>query len=132
MLDIKFIRENPKLVKVKSKQKGYDVDIDKLLKVDGKRRELIEEVDKLRSERKKTADSRDEKKGQQLKKELKSKEDQLEKLQEEYYQLIRQVPNLPLDDVPVGKDETENKPVRKWGKPPKFDFKVKDYQDLGE
>ncbi|MBI2598959.1 serine--tRNA ligase [Candidatus Curtissbacteria bacterium] len=132
MLDIKFIRGNPKLVEEKAKQKGYVVNVKKLLEVDERRRKLIEEVDKLRSDRKKAADTRDEKKGQQLKKELKEKEDKLEKLQEEFYVLIREVPNMPMDDVPVGKDETDNKPIRKWGKPKKFDFKVKDYQDLGE
>lgn len=62
MLDIKFIRENPDLVKEKSKQKGYDMDVDKLLKVDEERRKLIEEVDQLRSSRKKAAEARDEKK----------------------------------------------------------------------
>ena len=132
MLDIKFIRQNPKLVSEKSKQKGYSVDIDKLLKVDQQRRELIEEVDHLRSERKKAAEARDEKRGQQLKKELKEKENKLEKLTEEFYFLIREIPNLPTDDVPVGKDETGNKPIRKWKIPKKFDFKVKDYQELGE
>ncbi len=132
MLDIKFIRENPKLVTEKAKQKGYDVDVEKLLKVDEDRRKLIEEVDQIRSNRKKAAQDRDEKKGQALKSELKDKENKLEKLQEEYYTLIREVPNMPLDDVPVGRDESENKSIRKWKEPQKFDFKVKDYHDLGE
>lgn len=130
MLDIKFIRENAKLVAEKSKQKGYDVDIEKLLKVDEERRKLIEEVDKLRSDRKKAADARDEKKGQQIKSALKSKEDKLEKLHEEFYDLIRQVPNLPKDDVKVGKDEAENEVIRKVGDVKKFDFKPKDHLDL--
>lgn len=132
MLDIKFIRENPKLVAEKSKQKGYEVDVEKLLKVDEDRRKLIEEVDKLRSDRKQAAENRNQDQGQALKVKLKDLENKLEKLQEQYYTLIRQVPNLPLDDVPVGRDETENKSIRKWGEPKKFDFKVKDYHNLGE
>ena len=132
MLDINFIRQNPKVVSEKAKQKGYPVDVQKLLKVDVERRKLIEEVDKLRSKRKKVADRRDEKEGIQIKKQLKVKEDKLEKLQEEYYLLIREVPNMPLDDVPVGKNESENKPIKKWGSKQKFDFKIKDYHDLGE
>ena len=56
MLDIKFIRENPKLVEEKAQQKGYAVDVAKLLKVDEDRRKLIEEVDGLRSDRKKAAE----------------------------------------------------------------------------
>ncbi|KKR51368.1 MAG: Serine-tRNA ligase [Candidatus Curtissbacteria bacterium GW2011_GWA1_40_16] len=130
MLDIKFIRENAKLVKEKSKQKGYDVDVDKLLKVDEDRRKLIEEVDQLRSSRKKAADARDEKKGSQIKTELKSKEDKLEKLQEEYYQLIRQIPNPAKDDVPIG-DESKKVVVRQVGEKPKFGFEPKDHLSLG-
>lgn len=131
MLDIKFIRDNPQLVKEKSKQKGNDVDVDKLLKVDEDRRKLIEEVDKLRSDRKKAADARDEKKGAQIKSDLKEKEDKLEKLHEEFYRLVRQVPNLPKDDVKVGKDETENEVIKTVGDIPKFDFKPKDHLELG-
>jgi seryl-tRNA synthetase len=130
MLDIKFIRENSKLVSEKSKQKGYDVDIEKLLKVDEERRKLIEEVDAIRSNRKKAAVDRDEKKGQALKSELKEKENKLEKLQEEYYVLIRKVPNLAKEDVPVGKDDTENKVVKNVGEKPRFDFAPKDHLDL--
>ena len=131
MLDIKFIRQNPKLVEEKAKQKGYDVDIDKLLKVDEDRRKLIEEVDKVRSERKKAAEARDEKKGQQLKKELKEKENLLEKAHEEFYLLIREIPNLAADDAPIGKDESENKVVKQVGQAKKFDFHPRDHLQLG-
>ena len=130
MLDIKFIRENPKLVEEKAKQKGYDVDVDKLLKVDEDRRKLIEEVDKLRSERKKAADARDEKKGLQLKGELKEKENKLEKLNDQFYELVRLVPNMPKSDVSVGRDENENQVVKKVGQKPKFSFKPKDHLEL--
>ncbi|MBI3282510.1 serine--tRNA ligase [Candidatus Curtissbacteria bacterium] len=130
MLDIKFIRENPKLVEEKARQKGYALSVKKLLEVDESRRKLIEEVDKLRSSRKKTADARDKKKGTQIKKELKEKEDELEKLNEEFYGLIRQVPNIPKKDVKVGRDESENEVVRKVGEIPKFNFKVRDHLEL--
>src|SRR3990167_4223466 len=122
MLDIKFIRENAKKVEQNAKNKGYKVDIDKLLEVDKKRRELIEAVDKLRSKRKEIAQKRDEKQGQQLKKDLKLDENKLEKLNEEFYELVRQVPNLPKDDVPVGKDENDDKIIRVIGTKPKFAF----------
>lgn len=131
MLDIKFIRENAKLVEEKSKQKGYAVNVEKLLKVDEERRKLIEEVDKLRSKRKEAAEKRDEKSGASLKKELKEKEDNLEKLQEEYYKLIRTVPNLPKDDVPQGKDESANQIIKTVGEKPEFEFKPKDHLELG-
>ena len=121
MLDIKFIRGNQKLVEEKSKQKGYVPNVKKLLDVDDLRRRLIEEVDKLRSNRKKAADARDEKQGAKIKGELRTKEDKLEKLNEEFYQLIREVPNLPKDDVPVSRDETENRIEREAGKKPKIE-----------
>ena len=131
MLDIKFIRENPKLVAEKSKQKGYVVDVDKLLKVDEDRRKLIEYVDKLRAQRKEVAEKRDENQGRSLKTDLKEKEDELEKVNEEFYKLIRKVPNLPKNDVKVGKDESENEVVRQEGEKPNFDFKPKNHLELG-
>lgn len=131
MLDIKFIRENPKLVQEKSKSKGYPVDVDKLLKVDEDRRKLIEEVDKLRSERKSAAEKRDEKLGKKIKAELKKKEDLLEKSQEEFYKLVRQVPNLPKEDVPIGRSEQDNQVIKEVGSKPQFYFKPKDHLDIG-
>jgi len=131
MIDIKFIRENPKLIAEKARQKGYSVDIQKLLKVDEERRKLVDEVDQLRSQRKLAADARDEKKGNEIKSSLKSKEDRLEKLQEDFYKLIRNIPNIPKDDVPVGKDESQNEIVKISGKKPDFGFKPKDHLELG-
>src|SRR3989344_9708292 len=109
MLDIKFIRENPKLVEKKAKEKGFPIDLKKLLTVDERRKKLIEEVDHLRSKRKEAAEKRDEKAGVKIKKALREKEDDLEKLNEEFYALIRQVPNLAKDDVPLGTGESDNK-----------------------
>jgi len=131
MLDIKIIKRNPKLTEEKAKQKGYTVDIEKLLEVDEQRRKLIEEVDSLRSKRKTSAEKRDEEEGKKLKNQLKDKENKLEDLNENFYQLIREIPNLPKDDVPVGKDEKEDKITKEVGKKPKFAFKTKDHLELG-
>ena len=131
MLDITFIRENPKLVEEKAKEKGFIVNIKKLLDVDDQRKTLITVVDNLRSKRHEAAQSRDEKLGTQIKKELKIKEDKLGKLSEEFYVLIRQVPNLPKDDVPVGLDDKSDKVQKEVGEKPNFNFKVKDHLELG-
>ncbi|MDO8487398.1 MAG: serine--tRNA ligase [Candidatus Curtissbacteria bacterium] len=131
MLDIKFIRENQKLVEEKSAQKGYSPNIKKLLEVDGSRRKLIEEVDKLRSDRKAAAGIRDEEKGTKIKSSLKIKEDELEKLNEEFYTLVREVPNLPKDDVPLGPDDKSDKVIKEAGKKSKFAFAPKDHLELG-
>lgn len=130
MLDIKFIRENSKLVREKARQKGYVVNIEKLLRVDEDRRRLIEEVDNLRAKRREASEKRDEAAGAKIKDSLKSKEDQLEKENEQFYQLIREVPNLAKDDVPVGRDENDNVVLREVGDKPNFDFKPKDHLEL--
>lgn len=130
MLDIKFIRKNQKIVEKKSKQKGYPVDISKLIEVDNKRRNSIETVDSLRIKRKEAASSRNEAEGSKIKKDLKKAEDDLEKLNEEFYLLIREVPNVFDNSVPIG-DEKSNKTIKEVGKKPKFDFKPKDHLELG-
>lgn len=131
MLDIKFIRENAKLVEVKSAQKGYYPNIKKLLSVDESRRKIIEVVDSLRAERKIAAEIRDENEGSTIKLKLKQKEDELEKLNEQFYQLIREVPNLPKEDVPVGRDENDDKVLKENGEKTKFDFEPRDHLELG-
>lgn len=132
MLDIKFIRENPKKVKEGVRNKGYDPAlVDRLLAVDEKRRKLIAEVEKWRQERNKVGKEELEK-ARKIKEKLQNLEPELRASEEEFKNLLYQIPNLPAPDVPVGKDESENIEVRKWGKPPKFDFKPKDHLELGE
>lgn len=131
MLDIKYIRENAKIVAEKAAAKGYKVDVDKLLQIDEQRRGLVEAVDAIRQQRNEAAKSRDEKKGTELKTKLKEQEEKLEKLSVEFYEIIRTVPNLAKDDVKVGKDDSENDTVKEVGKKPDFDFEPKDHLELG-
>src|SRR5579863_7884856 len=113
MLDIQFIRDNPEAVKTKSKQKGYQVDIDKLLETDSLRREKLAEIETLRAQRNQQSDLTknqrpDEnqiEKGRQLKEKLSKLESDQKELDEKYFELLKQVPNMPLDDVPVGSSE---------------------------
>lgn len=115
MLDINFIRKNPKKVKQGAKHKGVDVDIDKILKLDKQRRNLIQEVEELKAEKNKLgAEQRDEAK--KIKGKIKKIEPELEKVEKQFNQLTVQVPNLPLENVPIGKNEKDNKVVRKQGK----------------
>jgi seryl-tRNA synthetase len=132
MLDINFVRENSQLVKKGTKDKGYDPKIvDRVLKVDGTRRDLIGKIENLRSERNKLT-KYDVEKGRKIKEELRKLEPDLNAVEGELKELLWQIPNLPADDVPFGKDESENVEIKKWGKPKKFDFKVKDHLELGE
>jgi seryl-tRNA synthetase len=127
MLDIDFIRENPEKVKEGAKKKGYEPEmVDRLLKVDETRRQLIAEVDKFRQERNKLG-KKDVEKGKQIKEMLRRIEPDLKAVEEEFQNLMLQIPNPPAENVPSGKTEDENKEIRKWGKPPKFNFKSKDY-----
>lgn len=140
MLDIRFIRENPELVTEKSKQKGYDVDVRKLLAVDDNRRKLIAEVEAVRADRNELADKlktgkpaeADIKKGKELKEKLAQLEAQLGPVEEEFIKLLKAVPNMPTDDVPVGASEDENVEAKTWGDKPKFDFEPKTHWQIAE
>jgi len=110
MLDIQFIRDNPELVAEKSKQKGYDVDIQQLLGFDKERRELLQQVEDLRRQRNElTAATKGQKpneeqiaQGRELRDKLGDIEHKLESIEKEYDILLRAVPNPAADDVPVG------------------------------
>src|SRR3989338_4461503 len=110
MLDIKFIRQNPEVVKKAIKNKNVDLDLDKLLALDLRRRELIESSEALKAEQNKKS------KGPQfnvdelknLKENFKVLEGELACVEEEFGQLMLQVPNITSDDTPIGPDETHN------------------------
>ena len=131
MLDIKLIRENPEKVKKGCRDKQVKVDIDKLLDLDKKRREFLQKIEILRAKQNKLGKDKINE-AKKLKTEIKKIEPKLEKIVQEYNALMLQIPNLPDDDVPIGKDEKENKVLREKGKRPKFNFKPKDYLEIAE
>ncbi len=130
MLDIKFIRENPDKIKETCQRKQIKCDVDRLLELDKKRRELLQEIEGLKSEQNKMGKDQQEE-AKELKNKIKDLEPELEETEKEFNQLILQIPNLIADDVPDGKDENENKVLRKHKEPTKFDFKPKDHMELG-
>ena len=136
MIDIKLLRENPKVVKQALKKREVDLDIDKLLELDKRKREMIQEVESLRSQRNEISAQKgkpaDLEKAKQIKQELKKKEKDLENIEKEFDSLFIMIPNILLDDVPIGKSEKDNKVIREWGKPKKFDFKIKDHLEIGK
>ena len=131
MLDIKFIRENPDKVKESCQKRQIKCDIDRLLELDEQRRKLIQEVEVLKSDKNKLGKDEIEK-AREIKNEIKKLEPELDKTEKEFEGLMKQVPNLSLDDVPEGKDEKDNKVLREDGKKPKFDFQYKDYLAIAE
>lgn len=136
MLSIDFIRENKQKVIDAAKNKNRVIEIDRILTLDDKRREFLHQSQKLREERNKIADLKDPEKaktrGKQIKEELKTIEDQLAKVQQQLDRLISFVPNVPLDEVPIGKDESGNVEIKREGKAPTFDFTPKSHLELGE
>ncbi|MBU1255920.1 serine--tRNA ligase [Patescibacteria group bacterium] len=140
MLDIKFIRENPDKIKDACQKKQVDCDIDRLLEVDKKRRELMQETENLKAEQNKISSQKDgdRKKAKELKEKIKTLEPELKKADKEYNKLMRLIPNPPLNDVIKGKDEKENKVLRQEGEKTKFSskggqgFKPKDYLEIAE
>ena len=143
MLDINIIRNNPQRVKkscADKQVKDCNQIVDKLLEIDKKRRDLIIDIEDLRKRRNELSASSksakpkpgDIQEGKNIKKQLKVLEFQLKKIEKEFNNLLAVLPNLPAEDVPEGKDESENALVRREGKIPKFSFKPKDHLQLGE
>ncbi len=127
MLDINFIRENLELVKKSATEKGYkNVDLKSLLKLDDDRKEALKIVEDLRKERNETAAKMkggkpsDEliKKGKEIKEKLATEEKTLEDIEIKLKETLKSVPNIILEDVPLGPEENSVE-VKKWGEPKK-------------
>jgi seryl-tRNA synthetase len=140
MLDIQFIRDNPELVAEKSKQKGYNIDVGRLLTIDQDRKTLVSQIDELRAERNEHAASLKSgrptpeqiEQGKAIKDRLSGLEDRLQPLDLEYWKLLKAIPNMPLDMVPVGDSEDENKVIKTVGEKPHFNFAPKNHAEIAE
>jgi seryl-tRNA synthetase len=140
MLDIKFIRENKDIVIAGAKKKHISVDIDRLIELDDKRRELQAVFDAKRAEQNVASEkiakaSADERATliasmQSVKEELKKAEDSLQEVMKEWRLLMVQVPNVPDMSVPDGDSDADNKEVKTWGELPAFDFEPKNHSEL--
>jgi len=144
MIDIKLLRENPEKVKKACENKQAKVDVDLVVELDKKRRVLIQEIEGFRAEQKKIAYSlrpgsafrgKDQiEQAKELKNKIKELEPELEKAEKEFNEMFLKIPNLPLDNVIVGKNEAENKTLREWS-PPSFVKTTegkKDYLEIAE
>lgn len=137
MLDIKFLRENLETVKKAAENKNRKVDWDKLMGLDDKRRTLISGIEKLRGERNKSSKQITNNKqqitkeqiqeGKKLKEDIKRSEEELRTVEKEFNELLLTVPNVPDKSVPIGKDSSGNKEIKKWGEVPKLDFTPLDH-----
>jgi seryl-tRNA synthetase len=141
MLDIKFIRDNPEIVKAGVKKKHAKADIDGLIVLDERRLTELKEVENIRSEVNRVSNdiarNQDSALKVQLieemrvvKEDLKAKEEKLRATMDEWRDLMLQVPNIPDISVPDGNGEEYNVEVLTWGDKPKFDFPAKDHVEL--
>ncbi|RKX19883.1 MAG: serine--tRNA ligase [Candidatus Zixiibacteriota bacterium] len=143
MLDIRLLRENPDLVKEALAKKNDKTDIDKILNLDNKRREIIREVEKLKSERNQaSADIAKKKKAgesaedaitamRKVGDKITELDNKLRETEEETRNLLVWLPNIPHESVPVG-DETQNETIKEWGEIKKPDFKILPHWEIGE
>lgn len=146
MLSLDFIRKNKQKVINAAKNKNRVIEVDKLLTLDDQRKELIQKIQVLREERNKWSKLHSpnlpknlkkggvtiRESGKKIKEELKILEEKLNKIEKEIDIFISFFPNVPLGEVPVGKDASGNKVIKKWGEIPKFDFTPKTHIELGK
>lgn len=144
MLDIKWIRSNPEEVKAGLAKRNATYDIDAVLALDDKRKEIIAEVEEMKAQQ-----NRESKLVPQYKREgkdcapifaemkklgdqIKVLDEQQKQVEEELRMMLLTIPNIPNERVPAGKDDSENQEMRKWGEPRKFEWEPKAHWDIGK
>ncbi|MBM4137450.1 MAG: serine--tRNA ligase [Nitrospira sp.] len=145
MLDARFVRENTEKVMKALEQRGYDTgNIAEFLKIEDERRSLLLEVERYRQQRNELSEriSKLKREGSDVTSEtqeaknvseaIKMRDERLRELDEKTRIALLNIPNIPHESVPVGKDETENVEIRRWGEPRKFDFEPLNHWDIGE
>ena len=146
MLDIKVIRNDPEGVKKAVASRGANLDkvIDEILKTDEIRRKTLAEVESMKSTQnavskkipamKKSGEDTSALMSEmkELSNKISEKNKELSELEKNQRELILTVPNIPNKDVPIGKDDSENVEIRRWGEPKKFEFEAKAHWDIGK
>jgi len=144
MLDIKYIRENAKQVKQGIVDKNEKGDVNLILKMDQDRRAIIFEVEELKKQRNENSKlvSQYKREGtnaseiiestKNISAKIKGLDENLSTLELDLKDILSQVPNMPHESTPIGKDAEDNVEVRHWGSVPSFDFDVLNHMDLGE
>ncbi len=144
MLDLKFIRDHADSVKTGAKEKGFETDIDAIIRFDDARKSIIQQVEELKAKRNRASEE-----VARLKKEkqnadnliaemktvgdtIKSLDEQLKATEAQLRQLLLTVPNLPHPSVPAGSKPEDNQVIASWGDMPKTDFSMKPHWDLSD
>ncbi|WP_208435246.1 serine--tRNA ligase [Bartonella phoceensis] len=146
MLDIKWIRENPEKLDKALENRGIGPQAERLIKLDFERRSYVAKVQSAQERRNAASKeigqalaTRDQKMVERLRAEveeikvfLSSATVEEKRLTESFEKALSELPNIPLDDIPKGKDENDNVVIRHFGTPPTFDFIAKEHFDLGQ
>ncbi|MCD6281766.1 MAG: serine--tRNA ligase [Deltaproteobacteria bacterium] len=145
MLDLKTIRQDPSRVIQALETRGETVDIEALLGLDRKRRELIQKADVLKARRnafsqeiaRSKAEGKDHvavdtKQMREISETIKGIDSEIRQLEEKIKQILLGIPNIPHESVPIGENEEQNRIKRHWGDKPEFDFIPRPHWELGE
>ena len=134
MHNIKTIRSDSEIFKKKISERNVNADVEKLISLDKKNRELLQKKEKLEQEKKIISQKKDEKlfvKSKNLSIEI----DEITKSQQDFKKeietILASIPNIALNEVPIGRDDTANKEIDKIGEIPKFDFKPASHYEIG-
>lgn len=143
MLDAKFVRTNPDVVREALRKRHVEANLDEFLQLDEKRRQLLAEVEQLKAMRNKESGeiARLKKAGQpaderiaamrKVSEKIKGLDDEVRQVEEELNHMLMFIPNIPHDSVPEGTSDADNVVVSTWGEPRKFDFEPKAHWDIG-
>ncbi|MDP9479258.1 MAG: serine--tRNA ligase [Actinomycetota bacterium] len=143
MLDLRFIRENAKAVEENCKNRGVEADLGLVVELADRRSELIQELNELKQRQNQMAKSigkeRDEgargrliEESRTMKERLPAKEGELHEVEARLREEQLKIPNMTHPDSPIGKDDTENVEIRRWGETPEFGFEPRDHVELGD
>ncbi|MBA2346424.1 MAG: serine--tRNA ligase, partial [Rubrobacter sp.] len=143
MLDLKYIRENAEAVQENCKNRGVEADVGLVVELADRRSALIQELNDLRQEQNRKAKSigqeRDDEARQNLIAESRAMKDQIPEKERELHEVEERlrdeqlkIPNITHPDAPIGRDDTENVEIRRWGDIPDFGFETKDHVEIGE
>jgi seryl-tRNA synthetase len=143
MLDLKYIRENAEAVQENSRNRGVEADVGLVVELADRRSALIQELNELRQRQNQMArsigkeqdpESRDRliAESRAMKDRIPEKEADLSEVEQRMREELLKIPNMTHPDAPIGKDDSENVEIRRWGEIPGFDFDVRDHVELGE
>jgi seryl-tRNA synthetase len=143
MLDLKYIRENAEAVQENSRNRGVEADVGLVVELADRRSALIQELNELRQRQNQMArsigkeqdpESRDRliAESRAMKDRIPEKEADLSEVERRMREELLKIPNMTHPDAPIGKDDSENVEIRRWGDIPDFDFDVRDHVELGE